>query len=260
MKNFIPVLILLATLLGGCYDRHSEPTEEPFSGQDNCDLVELRGLCANGCYTIERDMICEARVTSSDRAGNFYRSMVVEDESGAVEILLGIYNSASQYPTGLLVELHLQGLAIIAENGVVRVGLPPQSHDEAPREMESPSVIAKHLVRGNSVEEIEPLPCDIAELSNALCGRFVEVGALRYTPLSEAENGATTTEYYRLEDSDGNVIFAYISPYANFANIELPSTELSLRGILYHESVGGENHFVIKPRYAEDIAAVSAAF
>ena len=252
MRRFIAVLIAVSALFGGCYNRHSEPPVNEFAEEANTELVALRELCANGMYAIDWDMICVGRITSSDSEGNFYRSIVVEDESGAVEIKLGLYNSASQYPEGLLVALHLNSTAALFENGVIQIGLPPQSFDESPREMESQAVIDSHIVRSNSVSPTTPLVCDIAGLDVGLCGRFVAVENLHYAPIEGEEN----QEYFRFVDSEGRHIFVYVSSYADFAGLEFSATERDIRGILYYESVGANigKQFVIKPRFKDDIA------
>lgn len=252
MRRFIVVLIVVSALFGGCYNRHNDAPVTKFAEGANSTLGALGELCANGLYAIDWDMICVGRITSSDSEGNFYRSIVVEDESGAVEIKLGLYNIASQYPEGLLVALHLNNTATLFENGVIQIGLPPQSFDESPREMESQAVIDNHIVRSNSVNHTTPLVCNIAGLDNGLCGRFVALENLHYAPIEGEEN----QEYFRFVDSEGKQIFVYVSPYADFAGLEFSATERDIRGILYYESVGMNigKQFVIKPRYKDDIA------
>ena len=250
MRHLLPIIVALLLGLGGCVRHSNSGAEDEVSA--NCNMATLRQWCQNGCYTINSDLVCVGRVTSSDRAGNFYRTLVVEDETGGVELLLGTYNIASQYPVGLKVALHLKGLAVAAKGEVVQVGLPPQSFDDLPREMESQVVIDSHLVRSNSVEDIEPTECDLSAICASLCGRFVAFGSLSHTPLE----GVEESDYYRLVDSGGNAIFLYVSSYSEFANPDIPSSELSVRGILYYEAVGMGigRHFVVKPRTKDDIS------
>jgi hypothetical protein len=182
---------------------------------------------------------------------------VVEDGSGGAEIKLGTYNSAVQYPIGLEVELHLNGTAIMFENGVMQVGLPPHSYDSSPREMEAQAVIDRHIVRTNSVEPIEPLCYDIESLDASICGRFIVINDLYYSPLEEEDS--TLEEYARFTDCEGRTLFVYISPFADFAIGELPTSDVYVQGILYRESVGlgiGEQ-FVIKPRFKDDISTTN---
>ena len=262
MKRLLPyIFALLAMVLGGCYDNHNESSSSAFVETDNCDIAELQALAQNGCYEVITELVCLCRVTSSDHEGNFYRSIVVEDMSGGAEIKLGIYNSFTQYPVGLVIELHLKGCAVMFDNGVLQVGLPPQEFDSLPRELEAQAVIDKHIVRSETIENIEPLKLGITSLESSLCGRFIAIEQLYHAPL-EGEEKDLLEGYSRVVDSDDNAIFLYVSPYADFAANEVPSSKVSIQGILYHESVGMGigKQFVIKPRFADDITTTDSNY
>lgn len=256
MKRILPLLILFAMVAGGCYDRHDEPQPKPFDDFSNFQIGELRNRCQGGCITIESHTICVGRITSSDHEGNFYRTIVVEDESGGAEIKLGIYNSAVPYPIGLMVSLRLEGLAAMVKDGVVQVGLPPQTFDLAPRELEAQEVIDQHIVRSNSVEPTPPTHCDIASLNASLCGRFIAIKGLRHSPTEEL----TAEGYYRFTDSDKREVFCYISPYAEFAGCEIPDSQVAIQGILYRETINSAigEQFIIKPRFKDDISVIDS--
>lgn len=245
MRLFISILLLGVLAFSGCYDNHKATLPQDEELVLNCKIGELRQHCNNGCYTVVSDFVCVGRVTSSDKDGNFYRSLFIEDETGSVELLLGSYNLHTQYPLGLEVALYLKGMAIALNKGVVQVGLPPQSHDSSPREMEAQEVIDKHLIRSEKIVEAEPLELDIASLDTSLCGRLVRVGNISHLSIGEER------EYYRFEDNDKRAIFVYVSNYSSFA---IPLNINTITGILLYESVGmgiGE-HFVIKPRFEDD--------
>lgn len=257
-RRLIYIIALLTTILGGCYDSHNEASSSTFYGADNCDIAELQALAQNGCYEVSRDLICLCRVTSSDSEGNFYRSLVVEDMSGGMEVRLGIYNSFSQYPIGLVVEFHLKGCAVMFDNGVLQVGLPPQEFDALPRELESQILLDKHLVRSEIIEVIEPCKCDIASLEGSACGRFIIIEQLQHAPLEGEEE--LLEDYSRFVDDNGNVVFLYVSPHADFAAKGMATSTASIQGILYYENVGKElgKQFVIKPRFADDITTTDS--
>lgn len=261
MKRFTPILILLLLVFSSCYDNHQEVQSSEFRDSDNCDISQLQERCRDGIHLVTTDMICVGRITSSDQEGNFYRSIVVEDGSGGAEIKLGTYNNDIQYPVGLEVELHLNGTALMFENGVMQVGLPPHSHDSSPREMEAQAVIDSHVIRTNSVKPMQPLLCNIASLDTSICGRFIAIDNLNYSP-SEEEEGGSVEEYARFMDSEGKSLFLYVSPFADFSISELPSSNVTLQGILYYETVGlgiGKQ-FVIRPRFKDDISTSDSAF
>ncbi len=261
MKRLVPIIVLLSSLLCGCYNNYGESSQKEFAERATHNISHLRALCGEVPYNISDEIVCIGRVTSSDTEGNFYRTVVIEDESGAVEVKLGIYNLARQYPIGLMVALRLEGTAIMLNNGVVEVGLPPSSHDSSPREMESQEIIDRHIVRSYSVAPIQPLHTDIPSLDKTQCGRFLRIEHLRYSPLDN-EITDTGKEYYRLTDQNDNILYLQISPYAKFADIEIFDSEIDVQGILYHGSVDTEEldskQFIIKPRYGDDISRNSS--
>ncbi len=257
MRRLFAIFILILWVTTSCYDSHNDGSKQESSTLVNCTIAQLQHLGQSGCYTVTEDLICKGYVTSSDSEGNFYRSMVIEDGSGAIEVKLGIYNIASQYPVGLMVDLRIKGLALMVEDGVLHVGLPPHSFDSTPREMEALEVIDSHIIRGTSVVDIEPLVCDVASLNLSLCGRFVRVENLIYSPLE----GFEESNFYRFIDNRGNAIFIEISQYADFIDIEIPTTELSAQGILYYGSVGRElgKQLIVKPRFKDDLSTPNIA-
>ena len=261
MNRFVPILIFASIILGGCYDSHEEPKPAEITREDNCNISHLRALCNEGIYLITTDLECIGRVTSSDQEGNFYRTIVIDDGSGGLEVKLGIYNSAAQYPVGLMVALHLNGTALMIENGVLQLGLPPYSHDDSPREMASQQIIDQHIARSGSVEPIVPISTDIASLDASTCGIFILVKDIEYAPLDDEEDNLLAG-YSRFTDKEGNSIFVYVSPYADFAASEIPASATAIQGILYHEAVGMSlgKQFVIKPRFKDDISTSDSSF
>lgn len=252
MMRLIALFALIIFATSGCYDNHKVAHSQGAGLEADCTISQLKQRCANGCYEIATELTCVGRVTTSDNEGNFYRSMVIEDSTSGVEILLGTYNIASRYPIGTTVAIKLKGTAIMVENGVMQLGLPPHSFDSAPREFESQAVIDSHIVRGTSIEPVTPTVCDITALNSDLCGRLIEIVGITHSPLEDYEE----REYHRFIDRDGNAVFAYISPYADFTDIEIPTSEMTLRGILYYETVGMGigKQFVIKPISRDDIS------
>lgn len=252
MIRHISILLAIVLLACGCYDRHNSGEVE-FHESANCTLAALRSLGAEGCCTINSELICVGRVTSSDREGNFYRTLFIEDESGGAEILLGTYNIASQYPVGLQIALRLNGTAVVVEDGVVRVGLPPQSFDSSPREMEAQAVIDRHIVRGTSIEAPTPHTYHISELEMAMCGRLIRIENLHYSPELSKE-GETVVGYRAFSDNESNTVYIYVSDYASFADMAIPTEIEAVEGILSYEAVGGGagRQYVIKPRSKDD--------
>lgn len=262
MRCFSVIYITLLLLLGGCYDSHNNETPHTQNIVANCTLAELRQLCKVGYYAVASELICVAQVTTSDREGNFYRSMFVEDGTGGAEIKLGIYDIESQYPIGLPIAIRLKGTAIMESNGYITIGLPKQSFDSSPREFESQVVIDKHITRGNEMRSIEPMLCGIQSIDTSLCGRFVKITSVSHAPLADSDGELTLEGYHRFIDNNGSAIFTRVSSYADFATAEIPTTEVSIQGILSYEAVGMNmgKQFVITPRFKDDISTANSAY
>lgn len=261
MRTFRTLLFALLLALGGCYDNATSGSVGNDVGEANCSIAQLRTLCEDGCYLITSDLICVGRVTTSDKEGNFYRSLFVEDATGGVEVLLGIYNSHSLYPEGTEVALHLDGTAVMKEGEVVQVGLAPESYDLSLREFESQALIDRHIARGTSVEKVAPRVYLLSDLDATLCGQLIEIQNLTHTASLDTE--CTTLEgYHAFTDESGNTLYTSVSSYADFADSTIPEGRVLLRGVLLHEAVGLGigRQYVIKPRYEDDIATLPDSY
>ena len=256
MKCVILGIIAYSLLLVGCYDRNSDGNISPLTEQANIKIGTITDMAsATTAHTITSDMVCVGRISTSDKEGNFYRSIFIEDETGGLEVLLGIYDIVSQYPVGLEVALRLRDCAIMKVGGVTQVGLPPRSFDSSPRDFEAQVIIDKHLTRGISIAPIEPLECNISSLSTSLCGRLIRIENLQYIAEATNDTEPTMVGYTRFEDSEGCAIYCNISKYADFADTTPPTELVSIQGILFHEDIGSNRglQFVIKPSLKDDI-------
>lgn len=61
---------------------------------------------------IEPKYAIKGKVVSSDRAGNVYKSIYLQDETGAIEIKIGTYSTYLQYAPGQTVYVLCQGLVL----------------------------------------------------------------------------------------------------------------------------------------------------
>ena len=89
MKALRYILFVVTLLVVGCdYDRFApiEPREE-VEWVPNAELSDVRHSFAVAT-TIREDMVISGRVITSDEGGNFYRTLVVEDATGTLELMI----------------------------------------------------------------------------------------------------------------------------------------------------------------------------
>ena len=258
MKHLIWILyIAIIALFGGCYEGFSESEGSGSLPSRTTTIADLKGLYPNEYQVINQNIVCVGRVTSSDRDGNFYRSLFIEDESGGLEILLGIYDSYTLYPIGTTVALRLNGCGVAYRDGALQVGLPKNPHDLYLREFESQVVIDQHIIRSNSTSNITPSEHRISTLDTSICGRLIRTNAVRHAPLAE-EVCESIAGYHRFVADDGGEIYCAVSEYARFANMAIPEGDTAIVGVVLYENISGVGkRFVIYPRSASDLLDVA---
>ena len=84
-------LLVIATLVG-CRG-YDAPTDDGGTPQaPNISIADLHDLCGKGPLNIDEPLVAGGYVTSSDRAGNFNRTFTIEDPTGGMEIMAGLYD------------------------------------------------------------------------------------------------------------------------------------------------------------------------
>lgn len=117
--------LLLVTLLsaGGCYDSHfSEAAGGAAAGEGNTPLSELRARYTGRPTLVEEDIRVVGYVTTSDRAGNFYRTLCIEQAGAALEVMVGLDHLHNDYPPGSRLMVRLRGLTLGLQYGVLQAG------------------------------------------------------------------------------------------------------------------------------------------
>ena len=214
-----------------------------------------------GGVTIVDNVVVVGRVTSTDSEDNFYGSVVVEDESGAVEVVIGTVNLDADYPLGLRVALRLQGCYADYSRGVLQVGSKPSVYDYlSVGNLASPERVDSVVLRSVDVEPIVPHQTTIADLQGSMCGRLVEIQGLMLMDSSSVDtlagedlSRAVWRGYSMFRDAVGDTIAVYTRDYARYAEHRIPADSVNIVGILQRDKYrGGEECYYIKMRYEAD--------
>lgn len=252
----------IAILMVGCSNYTDTPMLEPKLPAANITIEQLR----NNTSTLERDIIEEeivvrGRVTSSDKSGNFYQTIVVEDNTAALEVLVGGYSLESQYPEGLLVALRLKGCATEYRHGVLCVGSKAESFESYSVDyLASKERRDEVVVRSLDVEPITPAQRTIAELDASECGRLTTISSLDLigstsidTLSGESLDMARWSGYSTFVDPNNDTLVVYTSEYADYAEHTIPRGRVSLTGVVQHgKHPNNREYYQLKMRYEKD--------
>ncbi len=239
----------------GCYDSDFSTRGEyvtPPAATATLDL--LRTSHTGTTVRIEGDIVVEGVVTANDAGGNFYRTLLFEDATGAAELLVGLNHTANDYPLGARISLRLRDLAVGMSRGVVQIGvMPVPGSGYATDYLPSRAMVDRHVTRHSvPVAEVMPRCLALSDLTPDLCGRLVRIDRLRHHPTApegEVESGWGGERCF--VDPSGAVIYTYVSTYADFAVRGLPVGEGSITGILQRDKSG---RYQLKPRHEKDLA------
>lgn len=246
------VALLAALLLPACYDApFGEPGRSDVPPAATTTIAEVQRLFTGEPVTVESDLVVTGVVTTSDAAGNFYRTLCIEEAGAGIEITAGLDHLHNDYPAGCRVTLRLRGLALGRHYGVLQAGAPALAGSGYPTGwLGSPAAVGGCLIRhGEELQPLRPTLLTIGELTPALCGTLVRIEGLRYAP--DALGQGTWAGYKRFEDEAGAVVYTYVRTGAGFADEEVPAGIRSLTGILQYDA---PNRFILKLRDTNDCA------
>ncbi len=233
------------------YDDHTPETVLNDTSDPTVPISELhRHYEMGGVTTYDFDHIVSGVVVASDKSGNFYRTFVIEDGSGGVEIKAGLYDLNVLYPVGRRVSVSLKGLTLGMYNGIHQLGLYALPSSGYEVEFFQASAVMDRFVRRGEMELMEPEIVAVEELNDAHLGRLVKIENVRYL--------RTDTVSWAGHDYPGDLPFGrdeeeritvYTSQYASFAGDTVPSGRVSLTGVVMKNN----RRYRIKLREIEDV-------
>ena len=170
-------LLLFALLAAGCYDDAGVPApkNDPLP-EANLSLSDLSARCGDTPVRIVQDIVVAGRVTTSDEAGNFFCSVVLQEDGTGVELMAGPDDLFRVYPPGCRIAVRLQGLAMCRRFGVVQIGTMPAAGDYAVEAIGVRALLDRY-VACETVDVRHPVPRIVAfdELAPDMCGCLVQI-------------------------------------------------------------------------------------
>ncbi len=264
MKKIFGYLLsgLLAVSCG--YDRFGVAGRGDLEGSGtlpDADIALLREHFYGEPFVVRDALTIGGYVVSDDRAGNFFRSFVIDDGSGAIEVRAGFYDLHAYCQRGRRVTIRVGGLAVGMYNGVLQLGAGVNGWSAyRVEEFGTRILLDGYLERDTLFRQVAPLELGIGELRERHCGRLVRIADLwcSGTPAAWADTGsvtvvpATGTVWFR--DGAGDSVAVVTSGYASFAGDAVPAGRVALTGVLMYGKFGGTREgFALKIRDTDDV-------
>lgn len=186
----ITVLIIISLTLVSCHEWdpvlkgkwEDVPKEDIVKLEPNITINELKKLYTAGQpYHIEKEYIIGGQVTTSDQAGNVYRSIYIQDQTGGIEVKIGKTGLYNEYKLGQWVYIKLEGLTLGAYEGMLQIGLEDPTGEYETAYIDLQYIINQHVFKGEIGSPVSPIiltDTDLMKEENM--GKYVTLENLRY--------------------------------------------------------------------------------
>lgn len=154
---------------------------KPVTLTPNKTIMELKSLYKNAPVKIEDGIIIGGQVISEDRSGNIYKSIYIQDATGAIEVKIGKNSLYNDYKLGQWVYVKCSGLTLGAYNGMIQLGYEDASGEYETSYLDVQYIIDTHIFRGELDTPLAPkkvAESDLLKEENLGC--YVEIDGLKY--------------------------------------------------------------------------------
>ena len=155
-------------------------------------IKELKAMYKNKPLEVSGNVWIAGYVTSSDRTGNIYKEIYIEDETGGIDLKLGKSSLYSEYTIGQKLYVYCDDLTLGAYNGMPQLGM--EADQTSTNEYETSyidlqAIIDKHVFKGQrNAKEIVPTVVTEAQIkasvtagyNGELWGKLVTIKGLKY--------------------------------------------------------------------------------
>lgn len=186
------------------------------------ELLATHTIGSGTTSTIAAGTIIEGIVTSDDSDGNFFKELIMEDESGGILIRLDANGLGNTYSRGDRVFVKCDGLSIGDFGGVSQIGI--GNGDNIDRIPEG--AISTYLVDGGFEGQVTPTSVSIEDLNASHVNRLIAIDGIEFadselnSTIAIAGNGGSQNK--TLQDCDNNTVIIRTSDFSDFATAIVP--------------------------------------
>lgn len=197
---------------------------------------------------IDNDIYIKGYVSSSDKEGNFFKEIYIQDTpenpTAGIKIIVNQVETYNQYNLGREVYIQLQGLYLGEEragNGVVTIG-GSTGTDQFGTTVKrlSESQRAQHLLRSKNTFNILPLVTTISDIDAQHIGIYVHFDNVEFPENYDGQRYFDPTEDFdtvrKLRACSNGINYSHFqlqtSAYAVFKDALLPDGNGSIKGII----------------------------
>jgi hypothetical protein len=211
MKKIFFILMCMSAIFVSCDEwdpvytfKYDDPGEyTPVEMTANTTIAQLKAMYDNTPLDIQQDIVIKGQVISSDRSGNIYRSLYIEDESGAIELKIGKSGLYNDYKVGQWVYVKCSGLTLGNYQGMLQLGFRDPTGEYETAYIDVQYIIDTHIFRGEIGTALQPTVLSASQILNSSnFGRYVTLKGLKYGSKDNGSAGEIFSLIYIDPDQD----------------------------------------------------------
>ncbi len=202
------LVIIAAFFLAGCEDDPVHPPINEINEDAVMSIAEIRDHYNGEPVEFTGDAMLFATVVMDEHTGNIYRSLIVQDETGGIDLRLA---TPSQFSIGDSLRIRLDGAVLDAFEHML------QLDNIDPNEA---------IVRQATEKYMEPQTVEINDIDSLMQAQLIKLEDVQFAMQDVGETYAYPDEQMAasrvLMDQDGNSLEVRTSGYAAFAGEQTP--------------------------------------
>lgn len=249
MKNnkfllaFSVAIALAATIVVSCNKKFDEPpfssTNTGITGTDpnitvntTIKALKARHTVAGAYDEITTDVTISGVVIADDKSGNIYKTLYIQDTTGAIAVLLDANSLYGTYPVGRKVFISCKGLTVTDYNGMMQLGIKATINGSPSVEGIPSTVISKYLTGGSFNNPVVAKSVTLSQLGTNMqdpyLGSLIQLSNYEFGKGDTSRTFADTSQYktttnITINDCSGTAgIIVRTSAYSNFAAVRPP--------------------------------------
>ena len=245
MKNILWVLLSFTTLIfvSSCVDRDFdappvlEATDPDIDESDIISIADVKAMKSGDFTQLSLDKYIRATIVADDETGNFFKSLVLQDETGGITILLDDVELWNSYYIGRRVFVDLRRVWLGEFNGLPQLGFEPYL-DNSNRETMAripAAEISGVVLRGSDTGTPQPALKSIATLALSDLNTLVRLEDVEFATGSAnapyAVSATSTGVNHTLQDCSSGSVIVRTSVFSSFGEELTPAGNGEIVGI-----------------------------
>ncbi len=230
------VTLLISLVLVACSDSTTLEFKERPHGI--VSIAHLKTLATGPSVAITENVSIEGYVVVNDLYGEYYKSIVISDHSGGIELCVDCNNTSIEFPISARVTVHCTGLAVGTYAGRVMLGAQPEREYTVDRI--AASDIERYIkVDCDAASVVAPMPISISDIDTGEITNFVAIADLTFghqAGLEWCERDPLTGDYITTNrtatDRTGRTISVRTQADCSYRHEKIPAGYGTLYGIV----------------------------